>query len=175
MIVPLGWLLATLMLHPVQETFAEVQLNDRTGRIEVSLRLSQLDEQTWVRAIRGASDRETKVLVENFRFGNEQELTTWPNDSETQTSLRKRYHWVGRQDEGAHVWWYFEYEPAPGDVPSHVRCRFFDRNDPTTPAPAHTHPHAAPVHRFNVINGKTVKAITTNSSNPVAKIEWNPT
>ena len=174
MIAALSWLLATFLLHPVEETFAEMQLNPRSGRIEVSLRLSQLDEQTWVRAVGAASDREKKVLIKNFRFGSQEELNRWPEDSETRTWLRKRYRWIGRQDEGAHVWWYFEYEPAEGVVPSHVRCRFFDRNDEAVPSHAHTHPHATAVHRFNVITGEGVKAITTNPSEPVAKIDWDP-
>jgi len=173
MITALSWLLASFLLHPVQETFAEMQLNPRTGRIEVSLRLSQLDEQRWIRAARGESERQTKVLVENFRFGSEEELTRWSDDVERRAMLRKRYRWIGRQDEGAHVWWYFEYEPVDGVVPTHVRCRFFDQNDETSPAHNHSHPHASPVHRFNVIRGETIQAITTNSSNPIARINWN--
>ncbi len=39
-----------------------------------------------------------------------------------------RYHWVGRDRDGAHVWWYFEIEPSDAKRPEWVDNRLlFDR------------------------------------------------
>lgn len=167
----IGSMLSSLLLmHPAQETFAEMQLNADTGRVEVSLRLSSLDEQTWLRSVGKQPNPELAVLVQTLRWGSQAELSDWADDAKTRVTLRERYRWIGRQDEGAHVWWYFEYVPRANQPPTHVRCRFFDQTDQE--AVMHAHRHAPAVHRFNVISQDGIKSVTTTTKSPLGKIAW---
>lgn len=163
-------MLSVLAMHPSQETFAEMQFNAETGRVEVSLRLASLDEQAWIRSVANQPDPEVAVLVQTLRWGSERELTEWKSDKVATASLRSRYHWIGRQDEGAHVWWYFEYEPHDGKPPTNVRCRFFDQ--PNREAVMHSHSHGPAMHRFNVVQSKMVRSVTTTAEAPVGVIPW---
>ncbi|MGI9470588.1 MAG: DUF6702 family protein [Rubripirellula sp.] len=92
-------------VHPVHETVAEVEWNATTGRLEVALRLDVLDEQ-WLRQ-RLSGDKPTQrwaleYLQKKFRIRER------PDAGREDVSS---YHWVGREQKGAHVWWFFEIEP----------------------------------------------------------------
>jgi hypothetical protein len=106
------------LLHPVHETVSEIEWNPKTGRLEVALRLDTLDEQ-WVREqMKGEEDEFAKwaipYLRQKFRIS---ELPKRPQDDHT------RYRWIGRDEEGSHVWWYFEIQPEQSQRPSWIDVR----------------------------------------------------
>jgi hypothetical protein len=117
-------LLTAVLMHPVHETLAEVEWNDQTGRLEVALRLHSLDEQ-WLRKqnSRKRTDRvwTTEYVQRNFR------VTPLPKKRELDLA---KYTWIGRQQDGAHVWWYFEIECPDKAKPKWIEQRtLFERQD----------------------------------------------
>ncbi|MEM8670787.1 MAG: DUF6702 family protein [Planctomycetota bacterium] len=117
-----GLLLTALLVHPSHESFSEVEWNAETGRLEVALRFDSLDEQ-WLRRQRKnqtlTSDWPLKYVQSNYRMA---ELPDKGKPDSTQ------YRWVGREEDGPHVWWYFEIEPADGQPPQWLDVRvLFER------------------------------------------------
>lgn len=167
--------LSLVMMHPSQETFTELQWNATTNRIEIAMRLSVLDEQAIVGEHAKAAEPLLEGIVNRLRFGSHDELDSTETDVEKRKAIRARYHWIGRQDEGAHVWCYLEYTPpttASGEPikPTHVRCDVFAKDRST--GVQHAHEHAAPLYRFNVLSPKGPKAFTANPPKPIAEIRW---
>lgn len=111
-------LFAAMLLHPVHETVSEVEWNAETKRLEVALRLDALDEQWLRKQVRGDRDNVSKwatnYLREKFRVADR------PKDRQRDGS---RYHWIGRDEEGSHVWWYFEIEPTDQRRPAWIDQR----------------------------------------------------
>ncbi len=148
----LGLLLAVL-LHPVHETVAEVEWNSETGRLEVALRLSVLDEQ-WIGRQAGSKESvevwAKKYLQSRFRID--------PNAGDDAKKRSAKYHWVGRQQQGSHVWWYFEIEPREQQRPSVISQKMlFDRNE-------------GYVNRVVLLTKKTRRAVTLTAEKPQAKL-----
>ena len=108
----------TALLHPVHETVAEIQWNAKTERLEVALRLDSLDEQ-WLRkkANRG-EDEISKWAPDYLR----QKFRVSKPPQKRQRDGTK-YRWVGRDEEGSHVWWFFEIEPADQKRPAWIDVR----------------------------------------------------
>ncbi len=116
------FLLTTLLLHPVHETLSEIEWNGETRRLEVALRIDPLDEQWLKKKLRG-DDRYAqwvpKYLESKFR------VTDRAKNKEDAT-----YHWIGRDDKGSHVWWYFEIQPADRQRPQWIEQRMlFERDE----------------------------------------------
>ena len=114
----LNLLLASLLLHPVHETVAEIEWNPQSKRLEVALRLDVLDEQ-WLRKRnrRGESDGmkwASRYLRQHFR------IAALPKEAQRDST---DYHWVGREEEGSHVWWFFEIEPGDQKRPEWIEQR----------------------------------------------------
>ncbi len=184
-----GVLLSSLLLHPSQESLAELQFNEKTQRVEISLRLSVADEQQLLRGVTRAAIDElvedadamksaaVAVLSERLRFGTAEELDTKPKSATNPTP----YLWAGRQSEGAHVWWFFEYDGTPEQL-THVRCTLFQESTQAAEiapsAEAHHHVHANPISTFVVLperrNDPAVKpkSFTTTNDRPVVTIAW---
>lgn len=106
-------LLFLVMLHPVHETVSEVQWNGDSKRFEVALRLHILDQQ-WIEQQADKSQEIENVAV---RYLNKTFQIRPIGDGKPETRKaaglsKAKIHWVGRKDEGSHVWWYFEIEPA---------------------------------------------------------------
>ena len=106
-------LLVLLMMHPVHETVSEVQWNRETQRFEIALRLHILDQQ-W---IENQADKTQKIenvalgyLTKTFRIRPIRDGKAETNKDSK--SSKAKIHWVGRSEEGSHVWWYFEVEPV---------------------------------------------------------------
>lgn len=120
-------------MHPVHETVSEIQWNPATGRVEVALRMSVLDEE-WILRNHGDKQQDVKVwgihyLTQTFRVGSKAESVAGKAAAKKDVKP-DRYHWVGRKDEGAHVWWFFEIEPTAKQKPATVSQRmFFSRHD----------------------------------------------
>ena len=113
-----------LLMHPVHATVAEIQWNPTTRRMEVALGLDALDAQ-WlskqaVAAKRGKSWR-LAYLRQKFRITD----TVGAGQSETSS-----YHWIGREQKGARVWWFFEIEPVDARKPQWIQQRILNDREP---------------------------------------------
>ena len=123
--MPFTFLALTMMMHPVHETVSEISWNANSNRVEVALRLDVLDEQ-WI--AKHQNDSEAKLeqkaiayLAKRFR------VTAEAKKGEPDSA---KYRWVGRQPEGAHVWWLFEIEPTNQRRPSFVKVELLlDQNN----------------------------------------------
>ncbi|WP_442510724.1 DUF6702 family protein [Novipirellula sp. SH528] len=106
-------LLVLLMMHPVHETVSEVQWNRETKRFEIALRLHILDQQ-WIEnqadKTQGIEDVAVRYLNKTFRIRPIRDTKAETNKDSKPS--KAKIHWVGRSDEGSHVWWYFEVEPV---------------------------------------------------------------
>jgi len=115
-------LLIAALLHPVHETLSEVEWNGESNRLEVALRIDQLDEQ-WLKKRYGRRSGEQKWEIEYV--SRHVRIAPVPKKGTADTT---KYHWIGRQVSGAHVWWYFEIETEEGKPPDWIEHRvLFDR------------------------------------------------
>lgn len=140
------------LYHPVHETLWEVQWNRTAGTVEVALRLNALDEQ-WIQKTHNAKQRKdwrADFLAGQIYFDPiKREVTDAKSDRGDYVGLPIK--WVGRKEEGAHVWWFFEVNAKDGKPPSQVRTRLLfdherdyqhwlivlgDRDSPTKRRPA---------------------------------------
>lgn len=180
-------LLSTMLLHPAQESLAELQFNEKSQRVEVALRLSTTDEQQLLQSVSKSPIREVlrnqhdlehaalTLLRKRLRFGTRDGV----NAAEFPAESADAYGWIGRQDEGAHVWWYFTYAGTPDQL-THLRCTLFatpDRDNRTSrSASDHDHLHADPISTFVVLHrkqtGTSPKSFTTTRKKPVHRIAW---
>ncbi len=119
----LAILLFCVLLHPVHETVTEAEWNVETGRLEVAVRLHALDEQ-WIRRQR---DRETDV--EDVAMAYVKKHIRLNMDADTDTLTRDEYRWVGREEDGAQVWWYVEITPIDGQEPKSLRQTMLFENE----------------------------------------------
>ena len=125
--------LAAFLLHPVHETVSEIEWNEKTGRLEVALRLDPLDEQ-WLRKqadSRGETSKwALKYLARKFRIADSPQSKSPDKTPAASKTPAATYHWVGRDDKESHVWWYFEIEPADGKPPRWIDQRILlERNE----------------------------------------------
>ncbi|TWU60563.1 hypothetical protein Poly51_08400 [Rubripirellula tenax] len=101
-------LLLIFAMHPVHETVTEVEWNDESKRFEVAIRMDNDDERWIKKSVQGdgeVSSWAIAYLQRRFRVADP------PKSGRPDPS---KYHWIGRDRDGAHVWWYFEIEPADG-------------------------------------------------------------
>jgi len=140
--------LLALLVHPVHETISEIQWNRESGRLEVAMRLDVLDQQ-WLSKRYSRSEPEsrwaTRYLRGRFR------VTPRPQNQQTDET---KYHWIGRQAEGRHVWWYFEIEPPDRQPPKWIEHRvLLDRE--------HNY-----VNRVVILDGVKRRALTLTQQRP---------
>ena len=110
-------LLCLLLVHPVHETVAEIEWNPKSHRVEVALRLDILDEQ-WL------AQQETQIKAgKNWRLKYVEQKFRVTKAGDGNQPLTSSYHWVGRQQKGPHVWWFFEIEPRSGRCPKILEHR----------------------------------------------------
>ena len=116
--------LLLLLVHPVHETVAEVEWNSMTHRMEVALRLDALDAQ-WLskQAVTNKQGQSWRLAYLRQRF----RVTDTVGAGQSETSA---YHWIGREQKGAHVWWYFEIEPTNGRKPQWIQQRMLGEREP---------------------------------------------
>jgi hypothetical protein len=152
-------LIVAAVLHPVHETVAEMEWNPESRRCEVALRMHALDEQWLMRDAKQASVQ-SKLAIEylaaTFQVANEDDFA---DQDLVDAKQLARYHWVGRHQEGAHVWWYFEIEPLEKKRPQWIRQRmFFERDQGYT-------------NRIVVLDPQPRFAISLTAGRPTAKLE----
>lgn len=171
----IGLVVSLMLLHPSQETFVEMQWNATTQRVEIAMRLSILDEQSLAGLHSKAAEPIFEGIANRLRFGSPEELDSSETTREKRKAIRARYHWVGRQAEGAHVWCYLEYAPPANEngeaiKPTHIRCDVFAKDRST--GRLHAHEHATPLHRYNVLSPEGPKAFSANTQKPIVEIRW---
>lgn len=106
-------LVFALLLHPVHETVSEVQWNSESGCVEVALRLDRLDEQWIDKQIK--SFKQTKPAEKRLAFlARHMRVAEMPKQGAADPC---EYRWIGSDQDGAHVWWYFEIEPRDRMIP----------------------------------------------------------
>ena len=195
MIAPLAYALLgitshCLMLHPSSETLAELQWNESTGRIEIALRLSQADAGTLLGAIDQTLETTPsaqRVAIESVS-GQQLALGRWlwfdrhpacrPGDPLLNA---RRYHFIGHRDEGAHVWWFAEYQPDRIDGPDrlsgltpppHVRSLLLQ---PITAASRDAHfgfAHDSDQSTFVLLGGRSPRSITLDAKKTTGQLPW---
>ncbi|EMI20617.1 hypothetical protein RMSM_02449 [Rhodopirellula maiorica SM1] len=106
-------LLFLVMMHPVHETVSEVQWNHETKRFEIALRLHVVDQQ-WIEhqadKSQGIESVAVQYLNKTFQIRPLGQRKT--EKGQDREPSKAKIHWVGRKDEGSHMWWYFEVEPV---------------------------------------------------------------
>ncbi len=112
-------LLFTTLLHPVHETVTEVQWNADAQVLEVAVRLDVLDEQ-WIQR-RDAGQRSHRLWAIEYLKEHVVLDPVLNPDRPDATAPRPSYRWVGREQEGSHVWWYFEIAPADRLSPRRIQ------------------------------------------------------
>ncbi len=118
------YLLAVALLHPVHATLSEIEWNGKTGRLEVALQLDSLDEQ-WLKKQNDRGPDNSKWMVDYVR--RHVRVAPLPEKGKQDST---KYHWLGRQKDGAHVWWYFEIETPDGRKPEWIeQTTLFERED----------------------------------------------
>ncbi len=119
MLIALLWM---MLVHPVHETVTEVEWNAKTLKLEVALRLDVDDEQWIKKRMKGGDD--VKVWALQYLRSRLRIADAATANAEDPTT----YHWVGRDRDGAHVWWYIEVEPTDQRPPEWIDHRvLFDR------------------------------------------------
>ena len=117
-------LLCLLLVHPVHETVAEIEWNPKSHRVEVALRLDILDEQ-WL------AQQETQIKAgKNWRLKYVEQKFRVTKAGDGSQPLTSSYHWVGRQQKGPHVWWFFEIEPTDRSQPEWIQQRMLEEREP---------------------------------------------
>ncbi|MCC9658179.1 DUF6702 family protein [Rhodopirellula halodulae] len=194
-----GILLSGVLMHPTRETLCELQWNDESQSIEIAFRLSLGDEerllkeaktrlQRWESEPTEGLDTNVKLKPQQVAFGRHM---TFSNDescppAETRSNAAQ-FRWIGRQEEGIHVWWFLEYSSAKTDKtngdgatskpvtskpPTYVRCDLFAEAARTTPHPNGHPPHDAFQNTFIVLGHPVPVSAVITPREPVAKLQW---
>ena len=126
-----GLLLLNAIVHPFHVTYAEAQWNPDGSRLQVALRMSPMDLDNALSKASGRRvllEKETseakRALVENYLrdaiyLASSKEATSKELGQEKelqQQQRRKRFHWVGLEDEVRYTWVYFELEVPAGEA-----------------------------------------------------------
>ena len=113
------------LLHPFHISVAEAQWNEDGSRLQVALRLTPRDLDAAISGATGRpvvlerqSDERAAELIqqyvrENFYLSPTPEAAE-RDDAETHAARRKRFHWVGIEQEVRYTWVYFELERPSG-------------------------------------------------------------
>lgn len=130
-----------LLLHPIHETVSELEWNEQSKSTEVALRLHGLDEQ-WILkqpVIQPPADAASPFKIEAEDEAGEPDKVSRRAMNYLGRHYQFRgfgrpeaiptYHWVGRKEEGAHVWWYFEVKSDDETRPTSIDVSLlFDHN-----------------------------------------------
>ena len=150
-------LLIAMLLHPVHETVSEVEWNPKTLRMEVALRMSLLDEQ-WVESSSAKNPKTSAWATEYLRKRFVIDPPSEPGDQRKRSA--NRYHWIGRQEIGSHVWWYFEIEPITKTRPLKISQQVLLERDESY------------VNRVVLLEGKSRTAIVLSAARPIAPLPF---
>lgn len=174
MITTLTYLFAAVLMHPVHETVSEIEWNAESKRMEIAIRMSVLDEQ-WIQkrldSTHSVDKWATNYLESTYRFdpiappkrSAEKAKPKTPTAERTRPEKMRpthKLHWVGREEEGSHVWWYVEIEPLDQKKPRFLEQRmFFERNQSYT-------------NRVVLLGQVPRKAMTLTIQKPKVKLDW---
>lgn len=142
------YLLAAAIMHPVHATLSELEWNQATKRLEIAIRLDSQDEQ-WLRKRYGKNQKESDWVIWYVR--QRVRVSEVPENIDLDES---RYYWIGRQEDGAHVWWYFEIDSPGSDPPTWIEQRMLlDRED-------------SYIHRVLILNTDPKRSLTLTKKQP---------
>ncbi len=149
----IAWLLAAAIMHPVHATLSEVEWNQTTNRLEVAIRLDSQDEQ-WLRRRYGKDREESDWMIGYVR--QRVRISEAPQADDRDES---RYHWIGRQEDGAHVWWYIEIDSPGNDPPTWIEQRMLlEREDNYS-------------HRVLILNTDPKRSLTLTQKQPRGSLQ----
>lgn len=167
--VGLGLLLLSLLAHPFHVSYAEAQWNAEGDRLQVALRVSPLDLDNALSNVTGRRIRLEKESAEEKRKLVEAYLrdvifladgpTSLPTkNADVLDERRKRFHWVGLEDETRYVWVYFELAtPSDGEF-FWLNNRVFFETEPTQ------------INTLQLMKTDPAVALRTTREEPVKKI-----
>lgn len=187
------WLvLSGMLLHPTQETLCELQWNQETKRIEIAFRLSLADEERLIKEAEVALSKSGQHGAEkpadqqsaeplkpqqlafgrHMTFGNDDACLPAPAFANA-----AKYRWVGRREEGIHVWWFAEHTVSKTNAtelkpPSHVRCDLFVDKERNTAHPGGHGPHDAFQNTFVILGHPVPVSAVITPREPVAELKW---
>lgn len=140
-------------VHPVHETVSEVEWNADTHRLEVALRLDALDEQ-WLqqRLAGGKPTPQWAVEYLKNKFRIRKRLDARRQDTTS-------YHWIGREERGAHVWWFFEIEPRDEQPAEWIEQKMLFEREPNY------------THRVLVLGQPSKRSLNLNARRPKASLK----
>ena len=158
---------AWILCHPVHETVSEVQWNEQSKRVEVALRLDILDEQ-WLKKQFGDTadnaadeDWQGKLLATQVLFDPREGKRA----ESTVSGLAIR--WIGRKEEGGHVWWFFEAFSQNGKPPKSIQMRLLFDRDPS-------YQHRIIVLESTAKGGRARRSVVLNQQKPKSKLQLVP-
>ncbi len=154
---------SALLLHPVHETVIELEWNDQTKRTEVAVRLDMLDEQ-WIEKRHADVDDKTwrtKLLEKRIWFDPQ------PIKGKRDQFQGRPIRWVGRKEDGGHVWWFFEVESPNKKPPSELRTDLLLRQN-------RDFKHLVVIlgRKTNQNGTQKQPAMVLNEKTPQAKLDW---
>ncbi|MCC9599416.1 hypothetical protein LOC67_02505 [Stieleria sp. JC731] len=122
---------SVLLLHPVHETYSEIEWNQDSRCCEVAMRIHVLDEQWMRRSIEADIDSgwELDYLRKHVVYDRSEAKTAELTSSDGKPRYTgKPIRWVGRKVEGAYAWWFYEVDCKDGRPPKTVFSNLlFDR------------------------------------------------
>ncbi|MAI71407.1 MAG: hypothetical protein CMM01_10885 [Rhodopirellula sp.] len=148
-------LLCLILVHPVHETVAEIEWNSKTQRMEVALRLDILDDQWLAKKASKADGGESKnwrlkYLERTFRI-------TKPGGAGQPTT--SSYDWIGKQQKGAHVWWFFEISPTDKIKPQWIQQKMLEEREPNY------------THRILILNASGKRSLNLTTRKNKARLD----
>lgn len=148
-----------VLVHPVHETVSEIEWNGDKSHLELAVRLHALDEQ-WIRR---QYDRDASI--ETIAIDYVRKNVRLNVAGSTSSAMRAAdlpldtYRWVGRQEEGAHVWWFLEIAPHDRQPPRTLRhSMLFERE-------------TSYVNRVVVLGRSPKRAATLTIARPVMRLD----
>lgn len=158
------------LAHPFHVSVAEAQWNNDRSRLQIALRLSPRDLDAVLSQASGRrvvlekeSDEKTKELLiaylrdRVYLSSSQQDATT--RDAEAVDQRRRRFHWVGVEDEVRYVWVYFELERPVGSDSVWLSNRVMFETEPTQ------------INTLQLLRSDPPIAVRTTRDNPTQALE----
>ncbi len=101
---------ACVLAHPFHTTTAEMEWNRDSGRWEVSLKMQGFDAQRAFQSQNQASPSLDRANKETIKQVFSKYLST-RFKLENARKESSEFHWIGMEEQGASLWFYFELTP----------------------------------------------------------------
>lgn len=178
-------LLTWMTMHPSHVTTCEMQWNAETHVVEVALRLAVADEAVLVPKIARLSPQDQAARAADVLAARMPLMAAKRTDAETGPAKKMpaddlvdaavsadRYRWIGRQEEGFHVWWYFEFKPENGQPPARLRSTLLRHHLLGVIDDDPNHRHSLVRGTFTVLGFDKPWSTTVTGEKPDAELRW---